>query len=361
MKKGYKKFFNLIFSLAIMANLLFIVHLASAQEEEATTSEYSIKEYLEEALPPNENRRIVLDEMTGMLTITDTPSNQQLAMELIKLWDVGTQQVRIEARFVEVAITDIEELGVEWWWKRTEQAGRRNKDEEMEISTYSSLLGDKDAFGDATYTSGLGLEFGKTSTTGSRLLGYIKALEEQGKANLLSAPTVTTLSGQMANIQLANIIPYATALERTNIATAATPVFIEKYKVSERVTGITLEVTPKVAGESNIITLDIHPSVDVLVKQVPISSAVDFPTKLGYPVVDTRTTQTSVVIKSGETVVIGGLIREDENVTKRKIPFLGDIPLLGNLFKSNVIDRTKKNLVIFLTATIIDSSGEPIL
>lgn len=343
-----------------MASLLFVINLPFAQEEAAQTGEYTVKEYLDEALPSNENRRIVLDNITGMLTITDTPSNQQIARELIKLWDVGPQQVRIQARFVEVALSDIEELGIEWWYRRI--AHNRSKGGDIDVSAFTEYLGDDALFADATKTSGLGLAFGKISGyTGTYLLAYVKALEEQGKANLLSSPTVTTLSGQMANIQLANIFPYASNVERTNVGTPATPIFVEKYKVSEKTTGITLEVTPKVAGESKVITMDIHPEVSVLVRQIPLSASGDFPTDLGYPLIDTRTTQTSVVVRSGETVVIGGLIREDENVTNRKVPVLGDIPLIGNFFKSKYVNRTKKNLIIFLTATIVDSTGEPIL
>ncbi|KPK41302.1 MAG: hypothetical protein AMJ78_05835 [Omnitrophica WOR_2 bacterium SM23_29] len=360
MKKYYKIFFRLTLLLTITASFLYVNNLSFAQEEEVMPEEYTIKEYLEDALPPNENRRVVLDDITGMLTITDTPSNQEIARELIKLWDVGPQQVRIQARFVEVAITDIEELGVEWWYNRIAHTSTKASD--IDVSAGHNFLGDTGLFGDATNTAGLGLKFGKISAyTGTYLLAYVKALEEEGKANLLSSPTVTTLSGQMANIQLANILPYASDVERTNVGTAATPIFVEKYKVSERTTGITLEVTPKVAGESKIITMDIHPEVSVLIKQIAVSSAVDFPERLGYPVVDTRTTQTSVVIRSGETVVIGGLIREDESVTNRKVPILGNLPLIGNLFRSKLVDRTKKNLVIFLTATIVDSTGEPVL
>lgn len=362
--KKYKIFLNSLFLFATIASFLLIVNLSFAQEvegaAEAAPEGFTIRDYLDEALPANENRRIVLDEITGMLTITDTPSNHQIAQELIKLWDVGPQQVRIQARFVEVGISDIEELGVEWWYRRRTVDLRKGGD--IDVDAWTELLGEATPFSDATKTSGLGLTLGKISSrSGSYLLTYIKALEEQGKANLLSSPTVTTLSGQMANIQLANIFPYASNMERTNVGTPSFPIFVEKYKVTEKSVGIMLEVTPKVAGESKVITLDIHPEVSLLVKQIPLSTGSDFPEKLGYPLIDTRTTQTSVVIKSGETVVMGGLIREDESVTKRKVPILGDIPILGNFFKSKYSERTKKNLLIFLTATIVDSTGEPIL
>jgi len=353
---------DLTISLVLGIGLLFTVNPISAQEEEAALEarEQTIKEYLEEALPTNPNRRIVLDETTGMLTVTDTPGNQQIAKELIKLWDVGTKQVRIQARFVEVDVTALEEIGVDWYWRRTQDTVHKR---DLGINAITPPISNNSpyTFGTATETSGLGIEVGKSFLTGSQLWVYIKALEEQGKANLLSSPSVTTLSGQMANIQLANILPYASEFERTNIGTAAVPVMVEKYKVTEKVSGITLEVTPKVAGESKIVTMDIHPEVTVVTRQIPISTSADFPANLGYPLIDTRSTQTSVVIKSGQTVVLGGLIREDETITERKTPFLGDIPILGYLFKTKHVEKQKKNLVIFLTATIIDSRGEPII
>lgn len=363
MKKRCSPFYGLIFSLLLAGSLLAVMNSLFSEEEELTSDEtggQSIRDYLEEALPANAGRRIVLDETTGMLTVTDTPSNQRIAKELIKFWDVGTKQVRIQARFVEIVETSIGELGVEWDWRR-DQNGTEKRDDILVNAVSVPVDSSAAVFGNANTTSGLGLEIGKSYLTGSKLLVYLKALEEQGKANLLSSPTITTLSGQMANIQMANILPYASELERTNIGTSVTPVMVEKYKVMEKVSGITLEVTPKVAGEGKIITMDIHPEVTVLVKQIDVSTSVDFPTDLGYPVIDTRSAQTSVVIRSGQTVVLGGLIREDESVTERKTPILGDIPLLGYLFKTKYVNKTKKNLIIFLTATIIDSRGEPVI
>lgn len=326
-----------------------------------------IEQYLQQALPENPDRKIVFDGLTGVLTVTDTLANQQMAKELVKLWDTGTTQVRIQARFVEIEVKDLQELGVEWLIRR-EQRLANNKNGhwgDFGRNIYSGGLAETQAgaalFGQANETSGLGLTIAKIHSTGDVYAVYLKALIEEGKANLLSSPSVTTLSGQMANIQVANIVPYASDFARTNIGTAARPVFVEVYKVAEKVTGISLEVTPSVAGDSKVVTMDIHPEVSVLVNQIPISASVDFPPNLGYPVIDTRTAQTSVVIRSGETVILGGLIREDVTVTKRKVPFLGDIPYLGNLFKSDHTDKVKKNLVIFLTATIVNSRGEPVI
>jgi type II secretory pathway component GspD/PulD (secretin) len=338
-----------------------------APEASAGGETGSIEQYLQAALPENADRKVVYDALTGVLTVTDTPTNQVMAKDLIKLWDIGPTQVKIQARFVEIQVENIQELGVEWEAYKAQRypmdknghwgnfGGVANSGSISEDETNAGI------FGTANETSGLGLTVGRITNAGDFYGAYIKALIQEGKASLLSSPSVTTLSGQMANIQLANIVPYASDFTRTNIGTADFPVMVEIYKVAEKVTGISLEVTPSVAGDSKVVTMDIHPEVSILVDQIPISSSADFPADLGYPVIDTRTTQTSVVVKSGETVVLGGLIREDEKVTKRKVPVLGDIPLLGNLFKTDHTDKTKKNLLIFLTATILDSRGEPVL
>ncbi len=368
-----------MFAAVIVLFASFIPLNAFAQSEgEAAAAETStgggeasnIQDYLQQALPENPDRKIVMDDVTGVLTITDTPSNQSLARDLIGLWDTGPSQVKIQARFVEIDVTDIEELGVGWgWYKPNRSAEKNNRFSNTGVSMYSnSMLDRSDAnndlagiFGLSNEAAGLDLQLGTFTAAGNQVRVHIKALEEQGKLNLLSSPTVTTLSGQMANIQLANIVPYASDFTRTNIGTTGRPIMVEVYKVAEKVTGIMLEVTPTVSGDNKIITMDIHPEVSVLVDQVPISAAAEFPDGLGYPVIDTRTTQTSVVLKSGETVVIGGLIRETEDVTKRKVPVLGDIPLVGNLFKTHHSNSAKKNLLIFLTATVLDSRGEPVL
>lgn len=375
MKDKYCSFLKSVFLFAAVVFLSLTAGRTFAAEDvsagtsaETSTGEaMNIEQYLQEALPENPDRKIVYEGLTGVLTITDTPANQEMAKELVKLWDTGPTQVRIQARFVEIDVKDLKELGVEWLLRQTQ---RRNANKTGHWGNYganfsSGTLAETQAaaaiYGQANETSGIGFDIGKVNTQGDVYRVYLKALIEEGKANLLSSPSITTLSGQMANIQMANIVPYASDFTRTNIGTTGTPIMVEIYKVAEKVTGISLEVTPSVSGDNGMVTMDIHPEVSVLVSQIAISSSTDFPTGLGYPVIDTRTTQTSVAIRSGETVVLGGLIREDETVTKRKVPILGDIPYLGNLFKSDHTNKVKKNLLIFLTATILNSKGEPIL
>lgn len=356
-----------------------------AQEEYEYT--LSIEEYLNNALPPREGRRINYNEVTGILTVTDTPSNHRLIRRLVKQFDVGPRQVLIEAKFVEIEFTDLDELGIEWYWHkkgdptlgepasdtlsplpdiggedRPEGVNKNPSHRGVQWDTSTS-----DTFPQTNF--GLGFvasAFGRL-VSDKFITAYLRALASEGRANLLSSPKITTLSGQQANIQVTQTIPYISEVDFDNAGTAEDPIWQFDYTIEEKVTGITLEVTPYVGGGNDIITLEIHPEVSNLVARRPIfvgdtgnpfTSQADVPALLGWPVIDTRTAETSVIVQSGESVVMGGFIKDDETLTERKIPFLGDIPLIGNLFKYEHKSRTKKNLVIFLTATLVTAEGE---
>lgn len=351
-------------SLILLILQIIICMPCGYSQNTGKVTKYTVKDYLESNLPPQEGRKIVLDEITGLLTITDTPKNQELAVKLIKEWDISPKQVQIEAKFIEITFTDLDEMGVDWQMLRTNRP---------RLLLESALMGNSGASSAATFTeaaaaAGLGFFIGKATMTGSQLLAYLKALQESGKANLLHAPRITTLSGQMANIQVVRSFPYATSAERTQVDLQGTIYPVETYNIAEEITGITLEVTPIVVEGSNVITLEMHPEVSKLDQQVPISSltayqseASLFPTNLGWPIISSRTAQTTVNVRSGDTLILGGLIQDkDDDTIERKIPFLGDAPLIGPLFRYKYEKREKKNLVIFLTARLINTEGEEI-
>lgn len=373
----------LCFMSLLLIVLVFISSPLFGQGNNQDNIEYnlSIEEYLNNALPPQEGRSITFNEVTGILTVTDTPSNQRLIRKLVEQFDVGPRQVMIEAKFVEIEFENLDELGIEWYWYKhgditlgdstsstyldTPQVGDPN--DYVASDNYKGVQWDQDSSNLFPLTNfGLGLVMSQWES-GKFLTAYLRALASEGRANLLSSPKITTLSGQQANIQVTQTIPYVSDVDFENIGTAEHPIWEFQYTFEERVTGITLEVTPYVGGDSDIITLEIHPEVSNLVARRPIfvgdatnpiTSGADVPTLLGWPVVDTRTAQTSVMVSSGETVVMGGFVKDDDTVTKKKVPILGDIPIVGSLFQYEYKSRSKKNLVIFLTATLITAEGE---
>lgn len=351
--------------------VLYILLASASAFSEEDGSAIDIKDYIEGGLPPQEGRKIDYNEGTGMLTVTDTPTNQRLITKLVKQFDIGPKQIMIEAKLVEVKFTDLDEFGIEWNWLR--QGGTKNRG-------FSDLtvLGEQDnaggtegiRWGDSATelfpqtTNGADFFISKTFISGDYLRAYLHALDQSKRGNLLSSPKVATLTGQMANIQITRTIPYVSKVAVNNIGTADHPIWQIIYTVDERLTGITLEVTPYVSEDSDIITLDIHPEVSNLTSQVSIFRSTTLgptavvPDDMGWPIVDTRTTQTSVMVKSGETVIMGGLVSDNDATVVKKVPFIGDIPIIGTLFTYKYTDRVKKNLLIFLTASLIDAEGQ---
>ena len=340
----------------------------------------SIEEYLDSALPPREGRIINYNDLTGILTITDTPSNHRLIRKLIEQFDVGPKQILIEAKFVEISFEDLDELGIEWYWHKHGDItlGETSSSYIADTGTYAANpdyqgIQWDNATTDTFPQKGFGMGFILSQwESGKFLTAYLAALASENRANLLSSPKITTLSGQMANIQVTQTIPYASEVNFENSGTAEHPIWQFEYTFEERVTGIILEVTPYVGASGDIITLEIHPEVSNLYDrrpifegastwtENPITYGADVPALLGWPVVDTRTAQTTVMVRSGDTIVMGGFVNDDDTVTEKKVPILGDIPLIGNLFKYKEVTRAKKNLVIFLTATLITSEGETV-
>ncbi len=350
---------------------LFLSNISLAQEGEEGRV-YTIKEYLEDALPPQEGRSITLNEATGLLTIRDTPSNHRLLIgNLIRLWDVGPKQISIEARFVEVSLGTTNQLGIEWRGEyQYRKDGRRASRGKGDLyvgsgSPYApgsgfapSYSGTDFGLGFPGIGGGLGLTIGKTKLSGNQLYFTLRALERSKKATMLSSPRVTTLAGQPANIQVVTRNPYVIDVNRTNISSGDNPVWVETYDIAEKITGITLEVTPRVGAEGKIITLDIHPEVSFVKERIDVST--DVPTGLGWPVIDRRSMMTSVIVQSGETVVLGGLMKDEEENTVKEVPILGSLPILGKVFRREDKSRNKKNLIIFLTATMITPEGKPV-
>ena len=206
----------------------------------------------------------------------------------------------------------------------------------------------------------------------------LQALSQHGGTDLLSAPRVTTRSGVNAQIQVVKEIIYPTEFDVTQptmnsdgnvtMSPVVTPGTFET-----RETGVILNVTPTVGPDGYTIDLVMAPEVAELVDWIQYGSQITVETgiigakqqntylfNMPQPIFTSRNVTTSIVIWDGQTVVMGGLIREELTTIKDKIPILGDIPLLGWLFRSEGEYSQKKNLLIFVTARLVDPAGRPI-
>jgi general secretion pathway protein D len=213
--------------------------------------------------------------------------------------------------------------------------------------------------------------------TNPELQLVVQALDQKGNSDLLSAPRVTTINGVNAIIQVVNEIIYPTEFDVTENdiqvqgggGTAddpSQPVFVPPTVIpggfETREVGVILNVTPTVNPDNYTINLVMLPEIAELVDwiqygtQVPVGDQI-YTVNMPQPVFASRNITTSMIVWDGHTVVMGGLIREDLVTFKDKVPLLGDIPLIGRLFRSEGRKSEKRNLLIFVTARLVDPAG----
>jgi len=215
----------------------------------------------------------------------------------------------------------------------------------------------------------------------------IRALSQKKGVDLMSAPKVTTKSGNKAVIKVVRTFPYPTqfnppqagtssgdtqaGLNLQGTSTPSTPSTYEKRDL-----GVTLEVEPVIGSDNYTIDLNMSPEVVDFEGFINYGSPILSPiydiftgtwsnliltdNVINQPIFSTRKVTTSVSIWDGQTVALGGLIREDVQKVQDKVPILGDIPLAGRLFRSDVDQKIKRNLIIFVTARLMDAEGKPV-
>jgi type IV pilus assembly protein PilQ len=306
-----------------------------------------LKDRLSEMLTANiGNLRI--DERTNKVAITDLKSKIPLFDKVISAFDERHKEVIIEAKILQVTLNDDYNTGINWDAVFTKVHSSLHQ-----IATLGVSLKYPDQIVPIPSAQGSGgaLQIGNLATEGYQAV--IQALREYGRTNLLSSPRIVALNNKEASILVGTNQPYAT---RTISQGSGGTGNIEAENVTFIDLGIKLIVTPTINDE-DFITMKIKPEVSSKISDFKITSSGNM-----IPVVKTTTTETTVMVKNGSTVLIGGLIEENIRENIREVPGLANIPILGNLFRTRTIgsgDSTnpeKTELVIFLTPHII--SGE---
>ncbi len=300
------------------------------------------------------------DVKTNTLIVTDSLEGQIATENLIFQMDQRPRQVLIETKIVEINANAGLNYGVQWDYQGVQQGRIGGQQGTSLIGTTisprkatSPTLPALDQ--NANITEGLGASGRGTGVAlaadrvfGALTLGRITnnfilnatltAAASEGKAKILSEPKIATLNNQAANINVTTQIPYVTS----NVASTG----VQTQTVSYVTTGIQLTVTPSINADGRI-TLQVNPNVSQ-----PSATAAGS-TQTGAPAVDARTANTTVLVRDGETIVIGGLITDTMQDTIAKIPLLGDIPVLGWLFKKKTKTRVRAELLIFVTTRIL--------
>jgi type IV pilus secretin PilQ/predicted competence protein len=295
-----------------------------------------------------------VDERTNTIFYRETRANIDNIRKLLLQIDKPTKQVMIEARLVEVTANPKQSYGINW-------AGVVGGSSSAKTVNYGQVIPQSFSGNNppAVPTSDLGLGnpnnnnlLGNLSRLASsyailtvpQMSVTLRALNEDSDAEFLANPRVVTADNQQAKIEIIRAQPIPELNFNEQTATAVFGGFKDKKF------GNTLVVKPSV-NKDNFITLSVKPEISNKVGDSTFSFAGATVTS---PVIDTRSLDSNVLIKSGDTLAIGGLLQDEVNKTRTKVPLMGDIPILGYLFQEKLNARVKRNLLVFVTPTIID-------
>jgi general secretion pathway protein D len=278
--------------------------------------------------------QITPDKVTNALIVRATAEDYEKLRQIIQQLDIKRHQVFVEAVILEVSQDSLKEFGTELgaagFYQTPDETlfglGGFNQDPEI-LSTVAEAA------------SPLGLNLGNVN-----LRAVITALQDLTDANILSTPQILTTHNQKARIVVGQNVPFVTGSSTTTGG-------LVQQTVQRQDVGVTLELTPQVM-EGDRIQLDIRQEIST-VQETAESVLVSI-----GPTTNKREALTSVIVDDRQTVVIGGLMRDDVSKVERKIPLLGDIPLIGWLFKFRSRKAVKTNLLIFLTPHIVHDADE---
>jgi len=295
----------------------------------------------------SERGSVVVDERTNSIVVTDTAAKLSEIRDLIEKVDIPIRQVMIEARIVIASSNIDEQLGIRWGGGYLNVSGDKFTsiagDTASATNLNSQLIGGDQVdmpsapfvdLGVAEATSGFAVGF---TSTDLFLTAELSALEASGEGEVVSQPKVITGDKQKASIKSGTEIPY----QEGAASGATTTAFKEAV--------LKLDVTPNITPDDRIL-------LDLVVNQDSVGDLVPSGNGGLIPTIDTTELMTQVLVGNGETVVLGGVFKNEELVKVEKVPLLGDIPYLGNLFKSTANSQQKTETLIFITPRILSEA-----
>lgn len=313
-----------------------------------TTSESDYWKELEDTLKmimksdPEDGASVVVSPQSGLVTVRGLPADIQAVKDFVKRSEENLlRQVILEAKIVEVTLDDDYQQGINWQNVISHDGDTNFNFSTNQVSSFGNEL-----------TSRLGsvatLTFANLDFT-----GVVNLLKTQGNVQVLSAPRVTATNNQKAVLKAGQDEYYVTDVSNTTVtgtATTSTP----EIDLEPFFSGIALDVTPQISEEGSVV-LHVHPSVTETSEQQKVITLNEEQYVLPLAQSNIRESDTIIKANSGEIVVIGGLMQSEKKEYESRVPFVGAIPVLGNLFKSKQEVETKKELVILLKPTVVGS------
>ncbi|MDT8424202.1 MAG: type IV pilus secretin PilQ, partial [Desulfuromonadales bacterium] len=274
--------------------------------------------------------KVAEDSRNKQIIITDIPSVIAEAKNLVKILDTPERQVLIEARIVEANASFSRDLGVKWGLSKTNPNAGSNDPSAINVGLGGSFLiapPTAGSVGQAGFATGI--TFGQLGIDSTILDMRISALESSGRGKVVSSPRITTLNGLAAKISSGTKIPYQSTDDSGNAKTE----FVDA--------NLSLNVTPVINPDNSVI-------LTISASNSSIGSTVS--TGAGTaPSIDTKDANTTVLVKDGQTTVIGGIFVEQEVESIAGVPLLQDIPMIGHLFQSKSVQNSRSELLIFIT------------
>jgi MSHA type pilus biogenesis protein MshL len=280
-----------------------------------------------------------ISPFASLVTVTATPEKQQQVTDWLNLFKASiTRQVYITAKVVEVSLDRSKSYGIDWNIVLNTARGA--------ISFNTDPTSQVSSTGNSSFNIGVG---------DLALTAVLNALQSTGDVNVLASPATSAMNQQKASFNVTREIPYVTvSLQPVTNSLTGSVTYNQIQTVQTAQVGIILDVLPQISSD-NVVTMSIRPSVTSLVSTQTITSSSGIPTVL--PTTDRRETDTMARVRSGETVMIGGLIQTQTTNDRHGIPILMNLPGLGRLFSHVTQTEHHSEMVIFITPQIV--SGQP--
>lgn len=354
-------------------------------EGEKKNGQVGLLESIERFVPQPEGADFLFNDKVHALIVKNTRENLVLVEDLIEAMDIRPLQVLIEARFVTTSITDLRKLGVEWLIDNrgdsqfttgfSPDGGWVSGNTKKVAQARSDVLTGSFTGVSDTGTGGGSLAY-QFLLGDTALQAVLHALEQSGQSRTVVVPRVTTLNNREARFRVGEDTSYFEEVD-TNIMTSGstygnsesrdnvtydydTPTIVE--------TGYSLIVTPSVGSDLSAINLVLRPEISSIKewKKYQLSSLASTvegkeEPQIEIPILSRQYIETEAVVRSGETVVLGGLVDTSKTEDNSGTPWLSTLPVIGHLFKTEEKNETAKNILIFVTATLISDVGEELI
>ncbi|MDU0353126.1 pilus (MSHA type) biogenesis protein MshL [Paraglaciecola aquimarina] len=297
---------------------------------------------LESMIPADDGRSVMVTPQAGLVTVRALPDEIRAVKAFLTVSEeIVQRQVILEARIIEVSLNDGYQQGINWG-----QILANGGSTDFQFSTTAGNIGNSisAALGNVTSLSFVNKDFS----------GVLSLLSTQGNVQVLSSPRVTATNNQKAVIKVGDDEYFVTDVSSQSTISASSTSVVPNIELTPFFSGIALDVTPQI-NKNNEVLLHVHPSVIETEEQEKVVTLNEEQYILPLAQSNIRESDTVIKAKSGEIVVIGGLMQSIISTSESQTPLLGDIPILGNLFKSVSDKEIKKELIILIRPTVVNS------